>query len=160
MNDSDDRNADIRDDYRAVAAPSHPKAQKLLAFWKDRAKDGVVVGRDVPSRPISDILSNIMIYEPIDGGRDYRVRLAGESIRRRFGRDVSGMLMSELFSPDEFREHIGTARACIESGTMAIVDSRLTNGAVEWMHLEVVVLPVTAPDRVGKWVLIGLFYLS
>ena len=151
---------DFRDEYRLVAAANHPKAQQLLAFWEARPADGIVIGRDVPSRAIANILNNITIYEPVNGGSDLKVRVAGTSIRRRFNREVTGMLMSELFPPDEFREHLETTLANIKSGTATIVDSHLINGAVEKMHLEVVVLPVFAPDRVSKWVLTGLFYFS
>ncbi|MDE2267165.1 MAG: PAS domain-containing protein [Alphaproteobacteria bacterium] len=151
---------ELRDDYQVVAAASHPQAQKLLAFWSERPPDGIVIGRDVPSRPIAAILSNVTIYEPIDGGRDCRVRLAGASIRRRFGRDITGLLMSQLFPPNEFRDHLETAIADLEAGKATIVDSRLSSGAIERMHLEAVILPVVAPDRISKWVLVGLFYLS
>jgi hypothetical protein len=153
-------NGDLRDEYRLVAAANHPKAQKLLDFWEARPADGIVIGRDVPSRTIAAMLNNIIIYEPVNGGSDLKVRLAGTSIRRRFNREVTGMLMSELFPPDEFREHLEMTLANIEAGPATIVDSHLTNGAVEKMHLEVVILPVFAPDRVHKWVLVGLFYFD
>ena len=38
--------------------------------------------------------------------------------------------------------------------------ARLCDGVVERMHLEAVHLPVLAPDRVTKWVLIGVFYFG
>ena len=140
--------------------PTHPKAKKLLAFWNEHAADGIVVGRDVPSRAIADILSNISIDEPIDGGSDYRVRLAGSSMSARFGRDITGMRMSEMFPPDEFQRHLATRRATIETGKPIIFSARLSEGVVERLHLEAVHLPVLAPDRVTKWVLVGVFYFN
>ena len=142
--------ADVRDHYRALEAPTHPKAIRLMEFWKANAANGIVIGRDVPSRPICDILSSIAIFEPVDGGSDYRARLAGESVRRRFSRDITGKLLSELFPADDFHDHLKDNNANILSGTPQILDSRLTNGAVEQMHLEVVLLPVLAPDRASK----------
>ena len=152
--------ADVRDHYRTLEAPTHPKALRLMEFWKANASNGIVVGRDVPSRAISDILSSIAIFEPVDGGSDYRARLAGELVRRRFSRDITGKLLSELFSEDDFHDHLNANNAHILAGTPQIIDSRLTNGAVEQMHLEVVLLPVLAPDRASKWLLAGLFYIS
>ena len=157
---TDDDGGVLRNDYTLVPTPTHPKAQKLLDFWKARPADGIVIGRDVPSRVISDILSNLLVYEPVDGGKDLRVRLAGASIRRRFGGEITGKLMSELFPPDEFQDHLDIHSASLKAGKAKIVNSRLSQGAVEKMHLEVVVLPVAAPDRVSKWVLAGLFYFT
>ncbi len=152
--------ADIRDHYRTLEAPTHPKARRLMEFWQANATNGIVIGRDVPSRAISELLSSIAIFEPVDGGSDYRARLAGESVRRRFSRDITGKLLSELFPAEDFHDHLNANNAHVLSGTPQIIDSRLTNGAVEQMHLEVVILPVLAPDRASKWLLVGLFYFS
>ncbi|MGA7713353.1 MAG: PAS domain-containing protein [Rhizomicrobium sp.] len=152
--------SDIRDHYLSLEAPTHPKALRLMEFWKANAAKGIVVGRDVPSRAISELLSSIAIFEPVDGGSDYRARLAGESVRRRFSRDITGKLLSDLFAAEDFQDHLNDNNAHILSGTPQILDSRLTNGAVEQMHLEVVILPVLAPDRASKWLLVGLFYFS
>ena len=152
--------ANLRDKFEVVNVPTHPKAKKLLAFWNEHAADGIVIGRDVPSRAIADLLSSISIDEPIDGGSDCRVRLAGSSMSARFGRDITGMRMSELFPPDEFQKHLATRRATIESGEPIIFSASLADAAVEWLHLEAVHLPVLAPDRVTKWVLIGVFYFG
>ncbi|MDE1987787.1 MAG: PAS domain-containing protein [Alphaproteobacteria bacterium] len=155
-----DRMSEVWDVFRALEVPTHPRALEFLAFWNARAEDGIVIGRDVPSRRIAGLLSHLIVFEPTDGGSDCRVRLAGDSIRLRFDRDITGMLMSELFPPAQFREHIATTHAVIGSQTPVILDSRLTNGAVEKMHLEVVILPAISPDRVANWTLVGLFYFD
>ena len=150
----------LHDKFQVVDVPTHSKAKKLLAFWNERVANGIVIGRDVPSRPIADLLSNISIDEPIDGGSDYRVRLAGSSISLRFGRNTTGMRLSEMFPPEEFQAHLATFRATIEFGKPIILSASLVDDAVEWLHLEVVHLPVFAPDRVTKWVLVGIFYFN
>ena len=151
---------ELHDEFKVIAAPNHPKAQKLYAFWQEHAERGIVIGRDVPSRPIADILKYIAVYEPVNDAADLRVRLAGTSMRRRFGDDITGKLLSELFPPEDFRAHIEDARLSLVEGKPTIVDSRLGSGAVEQMHLEGVILPVLAPDQVTKWVLVGVFYFS
>ena len=150
----------IHDRYAIVEAPSHPDALKLLAFWDARPADGIVMGRDIPSRAVARLLSGILISEPIDGRSDFRVRLAGASLRKRFGRDVKGLKLSEMFSPAEFQDHLKTGLMAIESCKPFVIDSRLIAGTVEQMHLEVVQFPVIAPDRKSKWLLVGLFYLN
>jgi len=151
---------ELHDKFEVIAAPNHPKARKLFAFWQEHAEHGIVIGRDIPSRPIADILSYIAVYEPANGGTDFRIRLAGTSMRRRFGRDVTGMLMSDLFKPDDFQAHFDDARRSLETGMPVILDSRLSSGAVEQMHLEVVIFPVSAPDLITKWILLAVFYFG
>ena len=72
--------ANIKDNIQVLEVPTHPKAIRLLEFWNERAVDGIVIGRDVPSRKIADLLSHISIGEPIEGGTDFRIRLAGSSL--------------------------------------------------------------------------------
>lgn len=155
-----DRVAEVWDVFHVLEVPTHPQAQEFLAFWNTRPKDGIVIGRDVPSRRIAGLLGHVIVFEPVDGGSDCRVRLAGDSIRLRFERDVTGMRMSQMFPPAQFREHIATTLAVISSQAPVIIDTHLTNGTVEKMHMEVVILPAVAPDRVNNWILVGLFYFD
>lgn len=151
---------ELEDHYSVVPSPRHPESCRLYEFWQARGPEGIVVGRDVPSREIASLLSHIVIWEPVDQGRDLKVRLAGASLQRRFPFDIKGRLMSELFAPDDFQHHLTTTVEVLESGKPLVTDSRLIRGTVEELHLEVVVLPVVAPDRISKWVMTGLFYFS
>jgi hypothetical protein len=150
----------LSDRYAIVQAAHHGDALKLLAFWEARPPDGIVMGRDVPSRSMACLLSSIMILEPVQDGSDMRVRLAGASLEKRFGYDVKGRLMSEMFPLEEFRDHLKDALSVIETGKAVIIDSRLSAGAVEKLHLEVVQFPIFATDRKSKWVLTGTFYFA
>ena len=152
--------AALQDRYAIVQTAHHDDAQLLLAFWESRPPDGIVMGRDVPSRSIASILSSILIWEPVQDGADMRVRLAGASLEKRFGYDVKGRLMSEMFPPEAFRDHLRAVQKVIESGQVIIIASHLSAGMVEKLHLEVVLFPVVAPDRKSKWVLTGTFYFA
>ncbi len=160
MSNSNVETVNVRDKFEVVETPNHPKAKKLLEFWRARDANGIVIGRDIPSRPVADILSNISINEPIEGGSDCLVRLSGNAVDFRFGRSTTGKRLSEMFPPDEFQRHMATVHAVIESGKPIIVGSRMTDGLIERLHMEVVHLPVLAPDRVTKWALVGIFYFD
>jgi hypothetical protein len=151
---------DIRDYHSVVDAPRHPDAQKLLAFWQARPADGIVMGRDIPSREIARLLSYIIITEPTEDRTDMRVRLAGASLLKRFGRDIKDLMFSELFSPEDFRDHLEKGLTAIETDQAVILDSRLVAGTVEKLHLEAVLLPIVASDRRKKLVLAGIFYFD
>jgi hypothetical protein len=133
---------------------------KLLAFWEARPADGIVMGRDVPSRAIAGLLENIAILEPTADRTDLRVRLAGASLLKRWEGDVKGRMLSQLFSPDEFRDHLKNNLTAIDADRPVIVDSCLVACTVDKLQFEVVLLPVYTPDRRAKWVLCGMFYFS
>lgn len=150
----------VQERWTIVDEARHPDAVKLLAFWAARAPDGIVMGRDIPSRAISGLLSRIVIWEPVRDGRDLRARLAGAALLRRFGDDIKGRLMSELLPPEDVQKFLTGALNVLENGRSLVLDSRLIAGTVEMMHLEIVVFPVIAPDRKGTWVLAGVFYFN
>lgn len=146
------------EELKTLVAPTHPDAYKLLAFWKARPSDGLVIGRDVPSRRIAPLLSNIMVSEPVDGGRDFLVHLAGDGTRHRFGAVAKDVKLSQLVPPEQLLRHAAIVRRALETDEPDISVARQYSGAVELTHMEVVILPVWAPGRSGKWVLAGIFY--
>jgi hypothetical protein len=80
-----------------LPATASPLLHKLLQFWSAAA------GADhVPSRERLDMfalrpwLGHISIYEAIDGGRDFRIRLEGTSIVAITGEDWTGKRATEV----------------------------------------------------------------
>lgn len=155
----DPRAPDLKENATPVAAPKLYGALLLLDFWRERCADGgFVVGRDIPSRPLGNILRNLVIYEPVDDGHDLRVRIAGTALMRRFNRDITGALLSELYPPDGFerrRAHLFEAASALRPVMLDVV---MQQGDQKPLTFETILLPVTAPDRRTNWVLQGIFY--
>ena len=140
------------------AAPVHRGARLLLDSWRARQSQGrFVVGRDVPSRDLAKVLSGLALYEPLYTG-DFRVRLAGHSLRRRFGRDVTGENLSRLMDEAQFTRHAAQMKALLETGAPLIVEVRLHEEGRLRLCYELVALRVFAPDGVTPWVLGGIFF--
>jgi hypothetical protein len=148
----------LQDAYTVLAAPMHPDSRKLIEFWEAHRSDGIVIGRDVPSRTIAGLLSHIVIYEPVEAWNDLMVRLAGAAIRFRFGVEITGKKLSDLFGAHDFQDHLMHMRGAVEAKRPLIIESRLNSGAVEKLHSEVVIVPVLARDGVTPWVMVGIFY--
>ena len=150
---------DLRETFTPLPAPRHPDAQKLKTFWEARPADGIVVGRDVPSRAISHLLSHVVVWEPFENGSDMRVRLAGAALARRFPDNLKGRTMSELF-PNDFRSHLSESDQVFEKGTPLFLESRVSCGKIEVLHLEIALLPVRSPDGKRPWLLTGVFFFD
>jgi hypothetical protein len=151
----------LRDDFVLVTEPTHPDARVLLAYWRQRMEAGsFIMGEDVPARPIARLLRNLAVHEPLADCTDMRTRLAGDGIRRRFDGEIKGRCLSELFPPKDFEHHRDTAYEVLRTGTPVIIESRMMRETVLELHLEAVLLPMTAPDLVSRWLLAGLFYFN
>jgi hypothetical protein len=153
---------ELVDYYAEVNEPRHADAKKLLDYWRDCVdnKGDFIVGRDIPARPIASLLRSVVVYEPVAGGRDFRVRLAGDTARRRFDGDIKGALLSEQFFGRDLEHHQAASMDTIRTKRPLTIDSRLKRGTVEELHSEVLLLPVTAPDLKSTWLLVGLFFFS
>ncbi|HEV8391783.1 MAG TPA: PAS domain-containing protein [Dongiaceae bacterium] len=81
-----------------VPPPTTPAAlSKLLALWRSLAVD-----EQIPHRDQFDVfilrpwLGHVMIYEAVDGGRDFRNRLEGSEVVMLTGQDWTGRCASEV----------------------------------------------------------------
>jgi hypothetical protein len=141
-------------------APSHPSSIALMACWRElEAKGGMRMGRDIPSRALVKLLPHILITEPIDNWEDARIRLAGTAMLERFGRDIAGTLVSQIYENDldgaQLLLHLG--RCATESREPGVVDTRIFVDGIEMMHLEIVLMPINSADGSGVWNLVGAF---
>jgi hypothetical protein len=81
----------------ALPPSASPALYSLLQFWSEAAE-----GNSVPSRKRLDAftlrrwLGHISIYEAIDSGRDFRIRLEGTSIVAITGEDWTGKRASDV----------------------------------------------------------------
>jgi len=142
-----------------LAEPVHFGARVLRDYWEDRqAHGGLVIGKDVPSRQVASVLRNLLVYEPIDGGTDFLVRLAGAAALRRFGRDVSGLKMSTLFAPPVFERRRDVVNEALRSGRPFIRDVRVVREGRPELRFEYIGLPALSPDRAAIWLLGGIFF--
>ncbi|HEY2070117.1 MAG TPA: PAS domain-containing protein [Rhizomicrobium sp.] len=157
--DVDTSGADVQEKRVRIPEPIHFGSRLLFDTWRRRrSNDGFVVGRDVPSRPLASILRNLIVYEPQDGARDFRVRLAGSALIRRFDCDITGLKLSELFDRTSFECHRDAMVDIVQNDSTSVLDVKLVSRGRTQLHFEVVGLPVQSPDRSAVWVLGGLFY--
>lgn len=147
-----------RSEYHVVTSLTHRLSGAARCFWEQRPADGIVIGRDVPSRAIARLLSQIVVYRPIDGGRDFVVHIAGDSVRRRFSADITGKKLTELFPPEECPIRSGTLVEAMERNEPRMVTIGHSNGSLEILRLELLILPALSPDRSEMWPLIFCFY--
>jgi hypothetical protein len=84
-----------------IEVAEHPRSLQLIRLWRTfEGSGGMHMGRDIPYRITAIFLPNLVVVEPIGEWTDARIRLAGSLLMERFGRDIHGMLISELYAAD------------------------------------------------------------
>lgn len=147
--------------YEPIEHLLHPDAIILLDGWRAReAAGGLVVGLDLPSRLFSKVLRNLIVYEPAEDGRDFRVRLAGTTYLEHYGREVTGLLMSNLFDRQRFEYNCSVGYEVLRSNKPVLLDARFKRHGIEQLHYEIVLLPAWAPNKVDRWLICGVFRFS
>ena len=151
--------ADLSETVTEIPEAVHFGARLLFERWRElQGGDGFVVGRDVPSRQLGGILRNLAVFEPLDDCGDFRVRLAGTAFLRRFGRDITGLKLSEIFQKSVFERHCADMTKIVRTGAPLSYDVKLLRGRRTFLHAEALRLPAQSADRTSTWVLTGLFY--
>ncbi|HEV8391782.1 MAG TPA: PAS domain-containing protein [Dongiaceae bacterium] len=81
----------------ALPASASQSLYSLLRFWSDAAGSDSVPSRErLDAFTLRPWLGHISIYEMLDGGRDFRIRLEGTSIVAITGEDWTGKRASEV----------------------------------------------------------------
>lgn len=144
-----------------LPAPAHHGARFLFDHWRERhLTGGFIVGIHVPSRELSTVLPGIALHEPVDGGRDYRVRLAGTSLRRRFGRDITGLTLSDLFDTRRFAYYRTLMRRVHRLAEPFVLDLKIVHDDLVRQHFELVGMQVFSPDCRCPWIMTGQFHYT
>ncbi len=149
----------VDETYTVLPEPTHGDARLLFDEWrKHTAQSGFIVGRHVPSRELVSVLPGLCLFEPLRGGLDFRVRLAGTALRRRFGRDITGMKLSNLFHPMHLDHHCAQMAHIGRTGAAHVLAVRsLRDGRVR-LHFELMGLRVLAADGRTPWIMTGQFF--
>lgn len=130
-----------------LGQPVLEPSKRFLQFWEARPSDGLVFLRDVPSRAIASLLRNIIIWDAVGDWSDARVRLMGSGLLFRFGKELKGSLLSELFAADEYTQHLALLRRAYYDNAPVLARSCLRTGGMYVMALEIIVVPLVAPDH-------------
>lgn len=147
--------------YCKLTDPLHPDSKKLIEAWRNKQADGgFVMGRDIPSRTLAGLLHSIMVTEPVNDYSDFKIRLAGTALRRRWGREITGLHFSDLFSEETLKTQVEETRRVLETGEPAMMDVKEIEAGVTRFHREAVVLRILAPDKFTHWIMAGVFYFD
>lgn len=79
-----------------TALTLHPLFQPAFVYWQSLCKPGLPNRRDIDPVDIPELLANIMLLDVVDGGTDFRYRLAGTAVEHNFGASIRGLSLSDI----------------------------------------------------------------
>jgi hypothetical protein len=144
-----------------VQTPAHPRSIQLLAYWREcGARGGMRMGRDMPSRAIGSLLRDLCVSEPIGDWADARIRLAGSTMAEYFGRDVSGMLMSQIVGDgreNDFQLMMNGSRYATANNKPGTIEHLLLDEGRVALRQEMTAVPIWSPEGDTRWLVTGTF---
>lgn len=97
----------------------HAPLRQLFDYWRTKASSRAAPRRaDIdPVLEIPSVVPHVGLVDVLEGGRDFRFRVAGGEMRDMFGRELRGLKLSETRLNDdgdaslvEFRQVVATGR--------------------------------------------------
>lgn len=129
-------------------SPQQLGSERLIGVYE--AWKRIAGGRMAPRRDeitpalVKQALPWVWMIDAIDGGRDFRFRIAGDRIIQFMGRRYAGHLVSEFTDQPFFQDMRAVLKACAEQKRpMMVGPGRSKLSGKEHMELEVVVLPLS-----------------
>lgn len=142
-----------------LAAPQDPGAIKLYHYWRDLHR-----GEDLPRRDDIDLadLAKLRCADRIfildrGGDGEWRYRLLGTEIVRYYGRDVTGLPMSQHMAPEEARQANAISDEVARNRTPVFLHARFKSGDFGG-DIETMSLPILARDLKTVWLFGGSFF--
>ena len=133
----------------------------LLAYWTQLCDGRDAGAQDLPAQidfdplAISVTLPYVMLLDVVEGGADFRYRVYGREIAARFGRDLTGMLLSEA----AVHAHIAAFFLAVYRAALSRREAILTEHApprtisvTSWRRL---ILPLAAGDASISRLVVG-----
>ena len=130
--------------------PDHPALVPIFALWNEkRANRSMPDRQDMTPRDMKAYLDQVQLYEVIDGGNDFRIRLMGSDFCRTMGYDPTGQCVSQLTDP-VLRERVhSAARRVVETGCpVRTAAPAAAMSRVGFRRIERILLPLGSGNEV------------
>jgi hypothetical protein len=152
------QNRRIAIEVKPQQAAEHPRGQELVHIWTEARDAGQPMARgDVPSRKLLKLMPHLFLLEPNADGTDWRFRLAGTAIARRFGADPTGALISQIYERRQHNDQAAIYKRVVTSGAPHITQGRIEGIDRQFLKIEFCHLPLLPPGGGLNWLLGGVF---
>jgi hypothetical protein len=124
-----------------------PLLRALRDYWEAKRGRRAMPGRrDFDPAEIPSLLPHVFMLDVLPGGGDFRFRLLGSEITRRYGRDSTGKTLRDVYavtSPTMFDQLTRLMTAVVESRRPVLSRSSLAAVSKDFVAYEAIHLPLS-----------------
>jgi hypothetical protein len=144
-------------DANDIAAPIDPILLRIFNYWESKRGSRLMPSRaDIDPAELRSLVYNLMLYDVVEPGKTYRVRLVGQAIVDFVGKNNTGQLATASMPPE-------AAKRMIEILTSVVVNRgpRFRAGYAYWQKdksyrkFEACFLPLSPDDQTVDMILAG-----
>jgi hypothetical protein len=151
-------NAAVQQEIHRLGAQARslpPSLEDLLSYWLTKCGGRPMPGRDdIPVRELRPWLGQLALIE-VRGEHDFRIRVSGTNLIRRFGREATGMAVNEL-AADIAQQLRALLKAACKAMAPVVAVSHVQLGRATISHCEVA-LPLSGAGGHVVTVLLGSY---
>jgi hypothetical protein len=142
-----------------IEAIELPALARLYAYWRMRCQGRFAPARaDIDPTDLGYILPRLLMFDVLEGGADFRVRLAGSGTFNLHGRDITGMRVSE-FKPLAFRDAVlSSYRQIVQDRRPIYLRNTYRESGIEIDAYHVLRLPLSNDGETVNIILVGEDY--
>ena len=131
-------------------------------YWLSKASGGRLPAfKDLLPEEIFRALPNLVVWQVIDEGRDFRCRLCGDDLNRNYGWDPRGKVLSDIVVRNPSVAVFGdNFRLCLVQGSPITVIDRFEGHLGTPKRTIGVVAPLAGPDGAISDLICCSLYLS
>ncbi|MDY0881429.1 PAS domain-containing protein [Dongia soli] len=105
---------DFRDPgEQELALALNPLFPLAYDYWLRLSESRLPRREEIDPIAVASILSNVMLLDVLEGGQDFRYRLAGSTVEANFGGSLKGVVLSDILKEfPSFEPIIDVKRRC------------------------------------------------
>lgn len=131
-------------------AVTHPKMQRLLAYWQSKCRHDRLPGRrDIDPLDFPDLLPHVSMFDVVHAGdaMRFRIRLLGTANVQLMGGDCTGEYIDARMRPEDAARVLASYRAVVEERRPDYLRGSLVTPGREHVHYERLLLPLASDGR-------------
>jgi hypothetical protein len=130
--------------------------RELRLYWESKRRGTLLPRRaDIDPLELRSHLGYLFLIDVLPGARDFRFRLVGSEMTKRYGRDSTGKTISESYrtSPEIGRWILDVLGAVVEHGLPVVSEGRLSAVEKSFVVARALQLPLAADGETVDMIL-------
>ena len=134
----------------------NPELRALYTYWAGKRRGTALPSRaDIDPAEITALLPHLMLWDVLRDPLDFRVRLAGTEVCRRFGEELTGKRLRQIDLDGMTERFFADYALAVDSQEPRLDMHEYERHDSRYMHYAHLILPLTGEDGQVNMLLVG-----